>query len=132
MTATFFDRQDERNPLNGLVITDKSQVSQVFHDLRMRDPFFCELIGQRGHKALVGIGQLKGCVQHSRIDGQPPYLMAVSPDSERGTHDMEFLIGNTKTPISSRYCVPFELVVEIAGYFLVSGEPSTAVAWEEI
>jgi hypothetical protein len=132
MIVTFFDRQNGSNPLNGSTIRSESLLLQVFDELKHGTPFFCELIAQNGYKALFGIGHPFGCVQYSRVDGCPPYLMAIAPNHEHSMQYIGFWIGNTLTPIPSRYCMPFELVKEIAAEFLRNGGRSASVSWEEI
>jgi Immunity protein Imm1 len=132
MNVEFIDREDERNPLSGSIISESPHLHELFEQLRGREPFFCELVGQNGYKILLGIGGPSGCVQYSRIDGSPPYLMAVAEDLERSREYVEFLIGGTLTPVSSRYCASFKTVTEIAAYFQTTGERSPLVSWEEV
>jgi len=93
---------------------------------------FYELIGENGHEILVGIDGNGGCVQYSRTDGSPPYLMALSAAPEQSEGFVEFLIGGTKTPVPSRYYLPTDAVHQIATYFQVTGERSPKNSWEEI
>jgi hypothetical protein len=132
MNLEFFDRENERNPLNGSIISQRGHLRELLNQLQDRSPFFCELLGQNGQKILLGIGGPKGCVQHSNIDGSPPYLMAVSENPEHQGEHVDFLIGGTSTPVPSRYCIPFKTVNEIATYFQMTGGRSPMVAWEEV
>jgi hypothetical protein len=132
MKVEFFDRQDESNPLNGAQIGTDDELSSIIESLRTRPPFLCELIGENGHNLMVGIGDDIGCVQHSSCDGLPPYLMGTK-DAPRDTNNcVDFLIGDTPTPIPRRYCLPMELVKRIASDFVDTGERSADVHWEEI
>lgn len=45
---------------------------------------------------------------------------------------VEFLIGNEPTEVPRHYCLPMELVKQIANYFVETGERSVNVRWEEI
>jgi hypothetical protein len=132
MNVEFFDLQDSQNPLNGLIINEKSRLLELLYQLQGASPFFCEFLGQNGYKILVGIGGPRGCVQYSGIDGQPPYLMAVSQDLEPSNEYFDFLISDTASPVPSRYCPPFDTVKDIAAYFQMTGERSPAVSWEHI
>jgi hypothetical protein len=132
MNVQFFDRQDEQNPLNGSTISQRDRLLEVLNRLQGRAPFFCELVGKNGYKVLLGIGGATGCVQYSKVDGNPPYLMAVSRNQERPKENAEFLIGGTLSPILSRYCLPIDTVKEIAAYFQMTGERSPMVSWEEV
>ncbi len=132
MIVRLLDHQDEFDGINGLAITDNDHLSRILDSLRTRKPFFAELFGEHGYKLLIGIGGTVGCVQYSRSDGDLPYLMAVAskPTSEEG--HIEFLAGNTPTPVSMRYILPFEEVKEIASYFRETSARSAKVLWEEI
>ena len=132
MIVKFFDRQNESNPLNGHLVERDNELLQIFDDLRNRAPFFTELVGENGHNLLVGTGGATGCVQYSRNDGRPPYLMALGPDVESPEEYLEFLTGNTPTPVPRRYALPFKLVKEIAVHFRQTGARSPVVSWEEI
>jgi Immunity protein Imm1 len=132
MNVEFFDREDSQNPLNGSIITEKSRLLELLDQLQDRSPFFCELLGQNGYIILLGIGGPRGCVQHSSLDGRPPYLMAVSQDPQPLEQYIDFFIGGTASPVPSRYCPPFDTVKDIAAYFQMTGERSPAVSWEEI
>jgi Immunity protein Imm1 len=132
MNVEFFDRQDDRNPLNGLIVDQQSRLLELLDQLRDSSPFFCELLGQNGHTVLLGIGGPRSCVQYSRTDGTPPYLMAVSPDPDVSKEFFEFLIADTPTPVPSRYCMLLDTVKDVAEHFQATGERSPMVSWEEI
>jgi Immunity protein Imm1 len=130
MNVTFFDREDEANPLNGTVARHREQLLQILNGLRNRPPFVCELLGENGLHLHVGIGKL-GHAQYSRSDGEPPYLLAMGPRPGRRDEYVDFLLGGTPTPISKRYCMPFDSIREIAAYFLETGRAHPSFAWEE-
>ena len=131
MTIIFFDREDSENDLNGTTIRNDEQLSKVLEGLRVRAPFVCELVGDSSFHLHVGVGEV-GHAQYSRLDGEPPYLMAVAPHPNEREQYTEFLLGGTPTPISSRYCMPFELVRKIAEYFLETGRAHPGFTWEEV
>jgi hypothetical protein len=132
MIVRFFDQQDESNPLNGSIIADNEQLSRILDSLQTRKPFLAQLFGDNGYNLMVGIGGTIGCVQYSRSDGNSAYLVAVASNPTAEDGDIEFLLGNTATPVSVRHILPFEKVKEIAGYFLETGARSAKVCWEEI
>jgi hypothetical protein len=132
MIVKYFDKQDRSNPLNASLIQDEAALLQTLDASQGRPPFFCELVGENGFKVLIGLGKSTGSVQHSSIDGKPPYLMAVAEGMDPINECTEYLIGNTPTPVPSRYCLPIETVREIALHFQRTGGRSTAVSWEEI
>jgi hypothetical protein len=132
MSVEFFDRQDLLNPANGARIDSGDDLSRLLSSFLDRKPFFCELLADNGYKQLVGVGGGIGCVQHSARDGNPPYLMAVANGGIKAASEIGFLIGNTATPISMHYCMPFETVKHITTYFLETGKRDPSVSWEEI
>jgi hypothetical protein len=85
---------------------EKTELDEALEKLGNREPFFFELVGENGYKLLVGFGKAIGCVQHSRTDGDTPYLMALAPGAWEAKDYFEFLAGDTPTPISQRYCMP--------------------------
>lgn len=133
MKAQFFDRQDRNNPDNGMIITDPQLICAVIDNMRSKSPFFCELVGENGFSLLLGISDTLGCAQHSASDGSPPYLMATCGETDTDNDEfMEFLTGNTDTPVPMKFCLPMEAIKSIASDFIESGERSVSVSWEEI
>jgi hypothetical protein len=131
MRIQFFDRQDSKNPANGETIEQADHLVDTLRRFTNRKPFLCELVGENGYNLLIGIGRL-GCAQYSPGNGKPPYLVAVAPDPDPELEEVEFLTGDTPTPIPGRHILPFSLVEEIAACFQRTGEPSKSIAWEEI
>jgi hypothetical protein len=136
MKVEFFDRQDKKNPMNGLEIVERAALERILGSLRSRSPFFFELVGENGYTLLVGLAKSIGCAQFSRTDGEPPYLMAtlsnLKAGNEREGQDVEFLIGNTPTPVRARYCLPLDVIMQVATRFQQSGARSPDVYWEEL
>ena len=132
MIVQFFDRQDGSNPLNGTSIREASKLREILDSFQNRKPFFCELLCENGYKLLVGPGGEIGSIQFSRIDGNPPYMMAVAASMQLTTDRMEYLIGDTPTEVPARYCLPIGAVKEIALHFQNTGDRSHIVPWQEI
>ena len=132
MMVKFFDMQFPANSANGIIFENDEEFSKLLASLWARKPFFCELLADNGYKQLIGIGGLLGCVQHSTSDGNPPYLMAVADEGLSAKSEIEFLIGNTPTPIPIRYCTSFEKTKQIAIYFFKTGKRDPSISWEEI
>lgn len=132
MKAVFTDLQDHSSPLNGATVHDRNELFAVLNSVRDREPFGCELVGENGYKLTLGIGKDVGFVQHSPSDGDTPYLLALAPEKHCDQDYVEFLVGDTPTPIPQRFCLPFETVKGIAAYFIETGERNPAVSWEEI
>jgi len=132
MNAVFNDMQDHSSPIDGATIHDRWELLAVLDRLQDREPFGSELVGDNGYKLTLGIGGKIGFVQHSPSDGDTPYLLAVTPEKQCQQEYVEFLIGDTPTPIPRRFCIPFEMVKKIAAHFIETGERSPTVSWEEI
>jgi hypothetical protein len=130
--VTFQDFQQTDNPLNGTGIDSTVGLTNLFESLKTREPFLFELRGNNGFSLTIGFAGDRGCVQHAPCDGSPPYLMAVAEEVADDDQFIEFLAGDTPTPISRRFCLPIARVEEIAVTFLARGGRSESVAWEEI
>jgi len=132
MKAVFNDLQEPLSPLDGAPVCDRKGLITLLDDARNRKPFGCELVGENGYKLTLGISNEIGFVQHSRADGEPPYLVAFTAERCCDQERCEFLIGGTPTPIGQRFCLPIRAVKEIAAHFIELGERSQAYSWEEI
>jgi hypothetical protein len=133
MKVTLQDMQEATNPINGTTVTNPAMLVELLERLQSRTPFLLDLIGDNGYRLTAGVGRALGCVQHSRNDGEPPYLMAVQKeDAVGGDDEVNFLAGGTATPILRRQCIPMELLKRVAVHFLSTGERSDEVAWEEV
>jgi hypothetical protein len=137
MKAVFNDLQDYSSSLDGAIVCDRNELFAVLDCVRDREPFICELEGENEYKLTIGAGKEVGCVQYSRSDGDPPYLVALAPGHQAGEEEeeqeyVEFLCGNTATPIPKRNILPFEMGKRIAAYFIETGERCPAVSREEV
>jgi hypothetical protein len=131
MIVTLVDLQDPSNKLNDVPIDKRTTLIEILEGLRRRrKPFICELMGENKFDLMIGIGPL-GCAQYSGPDRDPPYLMALAK-KPRPPGYIEFLAGNTGTPIASRFCMPFEEILEIVKFFQETGQRSSDFAWEEV
>lgn len=130
MRVTFTDLQDQMYSLNGTVIKDDKRLLQIMDGLVARDPFAFELACDNGYYLMVGMGGPVGSVEYCHCEAKISCLSAMTIESKHKTGYIDFLAGNTPTPIPARYCIPFELVKHIAAYFLNTGERSPAASWE--
>jgi len=80
MNVLYVNQQDDLDSMNGAVIADGARLAELLDGRRKKPPFLARLSGENGFELMIGIGGRFGCVQHSRSDGEPPYLMAVSPN----------------------------------------------------
>jgi len=135
MTLEFLDPQDASNPLNATKIESAEELAGTFERLRTRNAFVFQLAGNNDYKLTVGLAEDVGFVQYGLSNGDPPYLLALPPAVESldpGRPQVEFLCGNTPTPVPARYYLPHEMVKEIAIYFLETGKRSAGISWEDI
>jgi hypothetical protein len=112
-------------------ITTAAEVERWLEGLRERDPFMFELAGDNGYQLTIGLGKGIGCVQFSKSDGDPPYLVAKS-ETLLVTEPQEFSMGGTPTPINPEFCLSFDRVKDIAIYFATTGEKHPAISWDEV
>jgi immunity protein Imm1 of predicted polymorphic toxin system len=130
MIIFFHNFQDHLDSNNGRAISSDDELISLLEQMRAASPVITEFCGPNDFQIDIGIGGKFGSVQYSRIDGAPPYLMAVShrPAVKRGY--IEFLCGGTPTPIAARYIISFDELKEVVLHFLSSGERSETVSWQ--
>lgn len=132
MIIRYMNQQDESDPMNGIAIASKTELSRLLRARRNNAPFVARLSGDNDFEITVGIAGNLGCVQHSRSDGSLPYLMAHSLSPPLKSGDVEFLTANTPTPVPAAEIISFEELEEIALHFLETGERSSSVLWEPL
>ena len=132
MKTHFFDLLDNANPLNGIGIENLAEFQNVLENVRDRLPFIAELIGDNGFKLTFVLGTTEGCVQFCSVELEPPYLMAINSNLRDSEGEAEFLMGGTLTPVSKRYCLPYDAFAEIVAEFVQTGERRRNVIWEEL
>lgn len=131
MTVTFFDRQIEGNAMNGSKFANSESLIEALQGLQSRESFFCELHGERS-KLLVGLGSQRSCVQYSALNGDPPYLMAMGVNRKDDQGELSFLIGDTATPVPSRYALLEAELRAVIESFVETETASPKLDWEEI
>lgn len=132
MKFIFKDLQQSDNPLNGKAFASVAEMVDLLRLMGCRKPFLFELRGDNGFMLTVGFADELGTAQHSPNDGSPPYFMAMSNESVEDSGYLEFLAGNTPTPIPRRFVLPMSLIKQAASDFIGDGKKSGAVNWEEI
>ena len=132
MSVTFQDLQQLDNPMNGIRLQSEAALAGLFRSLSSRKPFLFELRGDNDFMLTIGFAANCGSVQYSPDDGAPPYLMAVAENAVDDGKSVEFLAGNTPTPMPGRFCQPISQVEKIAAEFLKHGVKSAAGSWEQI
>lgn len=128
--TTFLDTQDDKHPRNGTVVPDAGDLARLMGSLRTRRPFFFMLKGDRGRTLLVGMGPRVGCAQYS--DDRALATMAVAPGGGVLDHFVDFLTGDTPTPVPGRYCMPLPDVQRIATWFIENKTQDPGFSWEVV
>lgn len=132
MKVRYVNRQDKSDPMNGAILADADKLAELLDNRRNNAPFIADLAGDNGFELMIGLGCNLGCAQFSRADGEPPYLMAVSPHPlPVAAGYVEFLAASTPTPVAARYIISFDELKQIARHFLDTGGRSDAVSWQE-
>lgn len=132
MIIYFRNLQDELDPDHGRAITNVDELNSLLERARKAKPFIAEFCGAGDFHITIGIGEDVGFVQYSRVDGDVPYLVAVSARRPMKRGYFEFLCGGTLTPIAARFILSIDELKQIVLYFLETGERSDAVTWESI
>lgn len=131
MKTVYRNQQYDDDPSNGSIIGNDEELTGLLERDRSNIPLFIRLSCDNGFNLLLGVAHNLGCVQYSKSDGMPPDLLAVSarPPMKRGY--VEFLTANTPTPVAARYIIPFDDLLQIALYFVHTGERSNNVLWQK-
>jgi hypothetical protein len=130
MNVRYLNHQDKLDPMNRAIISGAAKLAELLDTARKRSAFVAQLSADNGFQIKIGIGEKLGCAQYSRTDGEPPYLMAVSPKPPMKRGYLEFLAANTLTPIAARYIISFDEMKMIALHFVQTGQRSDAVSWQ--
>lgn len=130
MSAKFHDLHDETNPDNGAKLFDASGVRALLTRNAKNPPFVVELISDRQTKLMIGLGPETSSAQFCRADDEPPYLVANLESEKMRSGVTDFIIGNEPTEIELRLCIPFATLLDVAAYFVETGQRSPIVSWE--
>lgn len=131
MSAKFFDLQDENNPDNGTSVKDGAFVKALLMRNASREPFTCELVYENKMQLIIGLGPQLCCAQHSATDGNSRYLVAYLESERMQTGEVEFMLSKSPTEILRRQCFPLKVLLDVAAYFVETGERSPIVLWED-
>lgn len=132
MKIRYINEDDKSDPLNGSVMTDADSFAKLLDERRNSVAFNADLVADNGFELMIEIAGDIACAQYCRADGEPPYLMAVSPHPPaiRAGY-VEFLADGIPTPVAARYIISFDELKEVACHFLNTGGRSDAVSWQE-
>jgi hypothetical protein len=132
MIIYFHNHQDKLDPNNRRAISSDDELIELLDHARHAPPFVAEFCGAVDFHIIVGIGGDFGRVQFSRMDGMPPYLMAVSPRPPVKRGVIEFMCGGTPTPIGSSNILRFDELKAVLMHFMRTGERSDTVTWRPV
>lgn len=132
MKVRYANRQDESDPMNGLVIVGRDNFVELLDGRRNNAPFIAELSADNGYRLTIGVGGALSVAQHMRLDGELPYLVALPAQPRTNAKYVEFLTNNTPTPIPGRYVLAFDEMKQIAIHFFETGERSGTFSWKSI
>lgn len=79
---------------------------------------------------VVGVDEVYGFIMFMDKSLDPPYNMILE-DPGIPDEDFAFDVGGTATPISLRYCILMEKVIDLAKHFFLHGEFPDGIEWEE-
>jgi len=111
-------------------IADWSALEKRLQKYRAEEPKFIDLIAPNGDVMALGIGGEWGHAMYMDSSGNPPYLSTRWDESESGDF-IEFDVGGTLTPILQFKCVPYDILLQIAKWFVQNGTLYPDVNWGE-
>ena len=79
---------------------------------------------------VVGVDEVCGCIMFMDKSGDSLHYMVLG-DPDAPDEDFEFNVGGTATPISLRYCIPMEKVIDLVKHFSLNGAFPDGIEWEE-
>jgi Immunity protein Imm1 len=132
MIVRYYNNQDKSDSMNGAVVVDHASLEKLLDSKKNTQPFIAELRAENDFELVFGIGGALGFVEHRRINGDLPYLMAISRHRPINAGRVAFLTAATPTPIAARYILSFDELKVIAIHFLETGERSNSVSWEPV
>lgn len=132
MSAIFFDRYFEGNPLTSTNFESGDEAIARLQGELNRVPHFVELQSDKNTKLLIGLGGEMGCAQFSSIAGDPPYLMACLPGHESLEGFEYFYISGELSEVPKQYCIPLGALLKVIKDFVDTGTQSHTVNWVEI
>ena len=132
MIIYFLNYQDKLDPSHGRALSSEDELIILLDRARSASPFVAEFCSAGDFHIEIGIGGDFGYVQYSRVDGTPPYLVAVSHRLPIKRGYSEFQCGGTPTPIPARNILRFAEVNEVVLHFMRTGERSNMVSWRDL
>lgn len=129
MPTIFYDTQETDNPRNGTAVASPADLQSLLTAVRGRQPYFA-MLEAGGRELLVGVGPTVGCAQFT--DESALATMAVPSRPVKSEGFVEFLTGNTPTPVPARYAMAMVDVLRVARWFLEKEQRDPSVRWESI
>jgi len=118
--------------VSGQRFSDASSLIAVLERFTRRKPEFFELKSETGYTLMIGVASERFCVQHSSVDGDPPYLVAVGFPAIEAEKVVDFMMQGSLTEVPAHLTVTKEDATKIAIHFMETGERLMNVTWEAI
>src|ERR1051326_6475767 len=134
--VVLFDRSiaDWRSD-SGLELASPTELRSALLEFAKGDPRIFDLRSPEGSILQLGLGGAFSFAQFldARSDraGPPPSFVARAAQ-QRGSHEVEFSIATTPTPISPEYCLSLEEALRVAEYFFLKGERDPSARWDKV
>jgi hypothetical protein len=118
-------------PDAGLVVSTKGALMVHLSSFLKRDPGILEIVSPEGTRLHLGLGGRYACAQITAANSLPPYLVAQAGETT-ASEDVEFLLGDTPTPVVPEECISVPEAVRIAEHFFDTGQPDPTITWKKI
>lgn len=131
MSAKFFDLNDKNNPDNGTTVNDGASAQALLMRNSSRQPFTCEFVYEDRFQLMIGLSSTLCSAQHSATNGDSRYLVAYLEADREKTGEVEFMYNQSPTEFARNQCIPLAVLLDVAAYFVETGERSSIVQWED-
>jgi hypothetical protein len=129
MKIMFRSLQDNDSLDNECVIPDAKHMLRILDDVRKGEPTVCELISDSGRELMLGIGPKFGFAQYKASDGEPPYFITAKDAGNASRCFYEYWAGGTLSEIPVKYCLPIDIIRELAVHFFETGQRGSSAKW---
>jgi hypothetical protein len=117
-----------------VTVTSGSALKELLIRWSQPPPRVVQVLLESGEHVDLGIGGRLSFLQLAGVEGLPPCLRSVSECAgEEGAEEcFELLCGDTPTPIPLKDCVPLDVALGVAEFFVERGRLPGSVSWVEV
>src|SRR5258708_4804550 len=115
----------------GTAILTKDDLQTRLSRFLDREPGIVDLVSPNGVRLQLGLGGQYACAQLVPANNLPPYLVALAPQIT-ASDGVEFLLGDTPTPVAPEQCISVADGMLIAEYFFETGKPHLGFRWQKV